>query len=319
MLVRERITLENAKIIGLRVIVMSLLLIIGAIASKTNVITKDGTKQLSSLELQLINPLLVFMSYQTAEQGSAHLKRLLMTFILSVASFCITIPLASLLKRKGREYYSLERFSCIYSNCGFIGIPLISALYGAEGVLCLSAYITVFNLLVFTHGYMLIKEESDLSALKKAVRSPTVIAAAAGLICYIIGLHIPFLNGAVGESLEMLVNMNAPIAMLIAGSTAARSDLLGALKDTRILTTAACKLLIIPAAVIALMWLLPSSVPQMPKVIVIIAAACPAATTGTMFALLFNKNAERCSEIFAVTTVLSMLTLPIVSAAASIV
>ncbi len=311
--------MENAKIIGLRVIIMSLLLIIGAIASKTNVITKDGTKQLSSLELQLINPLLVFMSYQTAEQGSAHLKRLLMTFILSAASFCITIPLASLLKRKGREYYSLERFSCIYSNCGFIGIPLISALYGAEGVLCLSAYITVFNLLVFTHGYMLIKEESDLSALKKAVRSPTVIAAAAGLICYIAGLHIPFLNGAVGESLEMLVNMNAPIAMLIAGSTAARSDLLGALKDTRILTTAACKLLIIPAAVIALMWLLPSSVPQMPKVIVIIAAACPAATTGTMFALLFNKNAERCSEIFAVTTVLSMLTLPIVSAAASLV
>lgn len=311
--------MENAKIIGLRVIVMSLILIIGAIASKTNVITKDGTKQLSSLELKIVNPLLIFMSYQTAQRQSGDLKALLITFLLSIFSFAITIPLASLIKRKGKESFSVERFSCIYSNCGFMGIPLISALYGAKGVLYLSAYITVFNLLVFTHGYMLIKEETDLSAFKEAVKSPTVIAAILGLLFYIVNFHIPFINGAVGESLEMIVDMNAPIAMLIAGSTAARSKLFSALKDIKILTTAACKLLIMPAAVILLMWALPDSIGIMPKTIVIIASACPAATTGTMFALLFDKNAERCSEIFAVTTVLSMLTLPIVTAAASII
>ena len=57
--------MDNAKIIGLRVLIMSVILIVGAIAYKTKKISKDGTKQLSSVELNIVNPLLIFMSYQT--------------------------------------------------------------------------------------------------------------------------------------------------------------------------------------------------------------------------------------------------------------
>jgi hypothetical protein len=301
---------------------MSIILIIGAIAYKTNIISKDGTKQLSAVELNIVNPLLIFMSYQS-DFDSSRLHGLLWTFLLAAASFVITIPLASFLKRKSRdaENYSVERFSCIYSNCGFMGIPLISALFGSDGVLYLTAYITVFNLLVFTHGYMLMKEETDFSAFVKAVKSPTFIGTIVGLICYVINFRltkIPAVGGVISDSLQFIADMNTPLAMLIAGATAAQSNLIKAVTDVKILTTAIYKLILLPVIIISIMHFVPNAVPQMSKMIVSIACACPAATTGTMFALLFDKNAKRCSEIFALTTILSMATLPLITAYASL-
>lgn len=311
--------MDNAKIIGLRVLIMSVILIVGAIAYKTKIISKDGTKQLSSVELNIVNPLLIFMSYQT-EFDSERLHGLMWTFMLSIISFAVVIPIANLLKRKGRENFSVERFSCIYSNCGFMGIPLISALFGSDGVLYLTAYITVFNLLVFTHGYMMMKEETDFSAFIKAVKSPTVVATLIGLVCYVANLklyRIPVAGNVISESFQFIADMNTPLAMLIAGATAAQSSLLRSVCDWKIITTTLYKLVLLPIVIILIMSVLPDAVPEMSKTIVCIACACPAATTGTMFALLFDKNDQRCSEIFAITTIFSMATLPLITALAS--
>ena len=313
--------MDNAKIIGMRVLIMSVILIIGAICYKRRIITASGTKQLSAVELIIVNPLMIFMSYQT-EYDSQRLKGLLWTFLLSAISFAVIIPLAGLLKRSSNKNYAVERFSCIYSNCGFMGIPLINAHFGAEGVFFLTAYLTAFNLLVFTHGYMLMKEEHDLSALKKAIASPTIIAMITGVIFYVLRIRLvnmTAVGGVVADAFEFIANMNTPLAMLIAGATAAQSDLLKALLDKHIMLTAFYKLMLLPACVIGIMHFLPHSQSLMPELIVCIACACPAATTGTMFALLFDKNAKRCSEIFAVTTILSMATLPVMTAFASMV
>lgn len=304
--------MENAKIISMRILTMAIILIVGAIAYKTKVITKEGTKQLSAVELKIVNPMLIFMSYQS-EFDAARLHGLLWTFLLSAISFAVMIPLAGLLKRKNNENRAVERFSCIYSNCGFMGIPLIKALYGLDGVLYLTAYITVFNLLVFTHGYMMMKEDTDFSAFIKAVKSPTIIAVIVGVICYVTNLRlaaIPHVGGTFAEACQFIADMNTPLAMLIAGVTAAQNDLVKAVKDAGILTTSVYKLILIPAVIAVILGVIPSAVPEMPKIIVAIACACPAATTGTMFALLFDKNAQRCSAIFAMTTVASLVTLP---------
>ena len=169
---------------------------------------------------------------------------------------------------------------------------------------------------------MLMKEEHDLSALKKAIASPTIIAMITGVIFYVLRIRLvnmTAVGGVVADAFEFIANMNTPLAMLIAGATAAQSDLLKALLDKHIMLTAFYKLMLLPACVIGIMHFLPHSQSLMPELIVCIACACPAATTGTMFALLFDKNAKRCSEIFAVTTILSMATLPVMTAFASMV
>ncbi len=315
--------LSNALVISERIIIMAVILVIGAIAYLTGVIGKDGTKTLSSVELKIVNPLLIFMSYQTGFDAE-RFKGLVWAFLLSSATFAVMIPIASLIRRPSEDKDKngqriVERFSCIYSNCGFMGIPLVSALYGSEGVLYLTGYITVFNLLVFTHGYMMMKEQRDLSALKKALLSPTIIAVFLGAICYVARLRlsmIPAAGDIFSDAFQKVADMNTPLAMIIAGATAAQSSLLKALTDKGIMLTAAVKLILMPAAAIGIMALLPGFIPALPKTIVCIACACPAATTGMMFALLFDKNAKRCSEIFALTTILSLVTLPFMSALA---
>lgn len=286
---------------------MFTILLIGLGCSMKGLITKEGTKQLSTVALHIVNPLLIFMSYQS-DYSSKLLKGLLWSFLLSGCSFAIMILLATFIIRKKRPDYSLERFSAVYSNCGFIGIPLIRGIYGDEGVLYLTAYVTLFNLLVWTHGYMTMKESRDMKSFLKALRSPSVIAVFVGLVFYLCQIKLPDM---LHTSLQYISDMNTPLAMLIAGSAAAQTNMIKALKNPGLYIVAALKLLLLPMVSMGVLSIM--GAPQMVFMVVVIASACPVATTGTMFAIQFDKNPERCSEFFAVTTLLSGLTLPLIT------
>lgn len=290
-----------------QIVIMFIILLIGLGCSLKGLITKEGNKQLSKVALYIVNPLLIFMSYQS-EYSSKLLRGLMWSFLLSGISFAVTIALSTLLISKKRPEHSLERFSAVYSNCGFIGIPLIRGIYGDEGVLYLTAYITLFNILVWTHGYMTMKESRDLKSFVKAASSPSVIAVFIGLIFYLAQIRLPEI---LHTSFQYVSDMNTPLAMLIAGSAAAQTNVLKALKNKGLYIVCACKLFLLPIAAFALVHFLPA--PHMVKMVVLIASACPVTTTGTMFAIQFDKNPERCSEFFAVSTLLSGLTLPLVT------
>jgi hypothetical protein len=286
---------------------MFIILLIGLGCSLKGLITKEGNKQLSKVALYIVNPLLIFMSYQS-EYSARLLKGLLWSFLLSGITFGVAIALSTLIISKKRPEHSLERFSAVYSNCGFIGIPLIRGIYGDEGVLYLTAYITLFNILVWTHGYMTMKESRDFKSFIKAATSPSVIAVFVGLIFYLMQIRLPEI---LHTSLQYVSDMNTPLAMLIAGSAAAQTNVLKALKNKGLYMVCAYKLFLLPIVAFALVQFLPA--PHMVKMVVLIASACPVATTGTMFAIQFDKNPERCSEFFAVSTLLSGLTLPLVT------
>lgn len=290
---------------------MFIILAIGAGCGIKGIISKEGTKQLSTVELMIVNPFLIFMSYQ-AEYSSELLGGLLWAFGLAAVSFAAAILLTTFVIRPSREDYDIERFASVYSNCGFIGIPLINGIYGSEGVLYLTAYITLFNLLVWTHGYMVMKGQRDFSAFVKALRNPSVIAVVVGLICYLTGLRLPEIPSA---SFEAVASLNTPLAMLIAGAAVSQTSISKAFKNSGLYLVTVMKLLVVPVLCLGIMRLFPA--PAMVVTVIAIAAACPTATTGTMFAVLFNKKPQRCSEYFAVTTVLSGLTLPLITALSS--
>lgn len=299
--------METGFIVGKQIIVMFIILLLGALCYKLKVITKEGTKQLSEVALQIVNPLLIFMSYQK-EYNSVLLGGLLWSFLLSAVSFAVMILLSYLLITKKSEDKEIKRFAAVYSNCGFMCIPLINGIYGSEGVLYLTAYVTFFNLLVWTHGYMTMKGERDLSSFVKALRSPSVIAVAAGLICYLTNLRLPAVPAA---ALQYISDMNTPLAMLIAGATVAQTNLLKALKKPEIYLVSFFRLLLFPAAAFAVCRFF--GAPFIVLMTVTIAAACPVATTGTMFAIKMDRKPETCSEYFTVTTILSAVTLPLVT------
>lgn len=301
------IFLDAGMVILRQIVIMFIILLIGFGCSMKGLITKEGNKQLSAVALHIVNPLLIFMSYQS-DYSSKLLRGLLWSFLLSGLSFAVTIGLSTLLIKKKRPEHDLERFSAVYSNCGFIGIPLIRGIYGAEGVLYLTAYITLFNILIWTHGLMTMKGSKDMKSFLNSLKAPSVVAVFIGLIFYLLQIRLPdFLH----TSLQYVSDMNTPLAMLIAGSAAAQTNVVKALKNSGLYIVATLKLVVLPLAAMALLHFIPA--PHMVQMVVLIASACPVATTGTMFAIQYDKNPERCSEFFAVTTLLSGLTLPVVT------
>lgn len=301
------LSLENAEIILNQTLIMLILIIVGIICKKTKIITDDGNKELSKLVLTVVNPIVILMAYQTDYKPQL-VKNLLIAFGLSILSYIILIVAAYLLipQKDGRET-QIERFSAIYSNCGFMGIPLVNALFGSEGIFYLTAFLTVFNLVVWTHGIILISGERNLKNIVKVFYSPVIISIVLGIIMFFAQIRLPDI---ITDSLNFISNLNTPLAMIVSGVTIADTKILKLLKKPGIYYVSFLKLILLPLILIAVFSLF--NVNEQVRITVLVAASAPAAAMCTLQCIRYEKNSLYASEIFAASTILSVVTLPII-------
>jgi len=288
-----------------QICIMFIIVVIGALLYKVKIISDKGAKQLSDVVLKLVCPVLIFMAYQTDYKPEL-LPGLGVAMFLSCITHIILIITSKLLIRKKTQDSSIEIFSVVYSNCAFMGIPLVGALFGSDGVLYLTAYITFFNIFVWTHGVITMQGTGGIAAIKKAFLSPAIIAVFLGLICFLTQSKLPqIISGA----LNHIANMNTPLAMIVAGATVARTNILKAAKNPRVLYVTILRLVVLPILLIVIYRFFAS---KEVFITLSIAAACPVAVTGTLFAVSFGKNSGYASEIFALSTLASAITLPVI-------
>lgn len=286
--------------------IMLILILVGVICSKAGIISKEANKDLSKFVLQVVNPVVILMAYQS-EYRTELVKNLLITFALSVLAFVVLIGMSYLLirKKEGRET-EIERFSTIYSNCGFMGIPLIDALFGSEGVFYLTAFITVFNLFVWTHGIILISGEKSMKQVVKVLRSPTIISIVLGLIMFFAQIKIPSVPA---QALEFIAGINTPMAMIVSGVTMADTDILRMLKKPGVYYISFLKLIGIPVLLAFILVLI--DIPAVVRVTVLVAASAPPAAMCTLHCIRYGKNSVYASELFSLGTIASIATLPV--------
>lgn len=291
-----------------QVAVMALLAGLGYFCRKADVLDEHTTKKLSALLLNIVIPIVILVSYQKPFEP-ALLNMLLISFIpaaVSMVSSLLLIPL--FFRDKSRAGTVNERAAAVYSNCAFMGIPLIQGIFGSDGVFCLTAYITLFNALLYTHGSISISgEKFTLKKLVKALMHPCVIAIILGIVLFVTGISLP---GFLLETCEHLAGLNTPLAMLVAGSTIASAKLGNALKKPRLYAVCFIKLIAIPALLLG--FCLICGFDTLISEVNIVAAACPSAAACTMFAIKYDKEPGYSSQLFAATTILSCVTLPLV-------
>ncbi|MFT4107524.1 MAG: AEC family transporter [Lacrimispora sp.] len=298
-----------------KIIEMFLIMAIGAVILKRGMADGETSKRLSSILLNVITPCMIINSYQI-EFNKTLLIGLMVTAGLSGISFLMSIFLSGfLIRSKGNPDMAVERMSVVYSNCGFVGIPLINGLLGAEGVFFITAYITVFNILIWSHGITLMRGRTgNLVSTMKYFVNPSTVAIGAGILFFVTGFHLP---EVVKNPVSMIGAMNTPVAMMVSGMNLAESDLLSCLKSSRTYVISAAKLLAVPF--ITLLLLMAVKVDRTIAITVLTASACPSAATSIMFALQYNKNSRYASELMAVTTILSLITIPVVMLAGGMV
>ncbi len=306
--------MEYAAPIFEQIAIMFLIILVGYVLYKTGVITPQGRRQISEIVLTIVCPALIFMVFQQ-DFTPRIMNGLLWSFVLSIISIPIGILLASVLVGKKTKDYNIARFSIAYTNCAFMGIPLIQGLFGSEGVMYLTAYITLFNIFVWSHGVIWIKGAGGIKEFLKVFKSPTIISVILALICFFTGFKI---HRIPATALNYIKELNTPLAMLVAGATIAEADVFRALGKIKIMWPTIVKLVIVPLVVVLVFKLLPVPT-DMVFTSNVIAAACPTATICTLFAIRYGKNAIMASEIFAISTLLSGITLPMAAVFASFI
>lgn len=291
----------------LEVAVILILILIGYFTVKKGMFTKESLGSITSFLLYIVTPCLIVSSFLSAESGKLDGWTLLLAAVLPALSIVISIALSYLFFRKepsGRR--RVLRFSMIFCNVGFMGIPLVEGIVGSEGVLYGSFFIAVFNIFCWTYGYVMMG--GGKVRLKALLLNPGVIGIVIGLPLYLLDVPVPAL---IERPIELISALNTPLAMIVVGGYIAQVKLRAFVSDLAVYKMAVLRLVVAPLLYLALVWLLrPDETLLMSTVI---QAATPVAANCVLFAVQYDSDAELASKSVAVSTALSVVTIPLLT------
>ncbi|MBQ7089185.1 MAG: AEC family transporter [Clostridia bacterium] len=291
-----------------QVLTLFLLIGVGAVCAKTQLLSERAVKALADLVLYIATPCVIIKSC-IREFDSAMLWGFLTVIAVAAVTHGLLIVLAKVVFRDGEEdRRRVLRMATVFSNAGYMAIPLQQAILGDVGVFYCAAYVIVFNVFLWTYGLAEMSGESRLS-VKKILLNPGVIGVAVGILLFVLPVPVPTL---IVDGIGHLAALNTPVPMLIVGFYLAQTDLLGALKDGRGWLCMALRLVAAPA--VALGALLLCGVRGDLLTSCMICIATPVATACTMFATRFDRNPRLSVNLVSMSTLLSAVTLPLMVA-----
>lgn len=290
-----------------QVSILFILILVGFICGKTGVVTAEGKKVLSNLLVTIIMPAMVLNSYMS-EFDPKVLSNLLLAFGLSTMAILLAMAVSFFLTMKMKsQNRTVIRFACSYSNAAYMGFPLIQALFGAEGMLYASAFVTMFNVIVWSAGYAMMSGEVQTKQVIKSVgKNPVTYAVILGLVLYLGRIPVP---EVIKEPLSLVGSMTTPLSMMIIGVMIAGSEIKSILGNGQVWFTVVLRLVVIPAITFGLFYLL--GVGGMVGSVILIQAACPTAATTSVLAIQFNHDETIGAGTVVLSTVCSIVTLTI--------
>lgn len=290
--------------------VLTLFLLMGAgvLCAKTKLLSDGGVKAMANLVLYIATPCVIIKSC-IREFDPAMLWGFLTVVAVAAVTHGVLVLLASVVFRDSDENRRrVFRSATVFSNAGYMAIPLQQAILGEIGVFYCAAYIIVFNLFLWTYGLVEMSGETRLS-VKKILLNPGIIGVVVGLLLFVFPIPVPeLLVNGIGH----LAALNTPVPMLIVGYYLAQTDLIAALKDGRGWLCIALRL--VAAPLLALGALLLCGVRGDLLTACMICIATPVATSCTMFATRFDRGPKLSVNLVSLSTLLSVVTLPLMVA-----
>lgn len=295
--------MSNALIVFRQTVIMFLYMAVGFTLFRAKLITREGSASMASLLLYAIIPVVLIQSFQveySAEKAAELLSSSLAALVLLLASMLIS----HLCFRKN----PVNDFGVAFSNAGFMGFPLITALLGPEAIFSAAGFVALLNALQWTYGqYLLSGDKGDLS-LKKTLRSPLILSFLLGLALFFARVKIPPI---LGGAMNGLAAMNAPLAMVVLGVYLAQLDVKRALRDARLYAGAAVRLLLIPAlSLLLLRFLFPGLTPST-RTALFIAAMAPVGANVAVYAQKQGRDYSYAVGLVCLSTLLSIVSMPL--------
>ncbi len=302
--------LGNLLTVGTQVLILFAMIAVGFVLSKTKMINEHGVGGMTNTLLWAVTPCLIIETF--CREFDPDLAVSLGVFALGAAlgtGMAAVIALLLFRKRFGKDA-PVMTFAATFPNCGFMGVPLAQALFGAEGVMYASIFVVVFNVAQWTYGCMILSGSKGVSVMRLLL-NPGIIGLAAGLPLFLFSVPMP---ETVSQIIGSLADINTPLAMIVIGCHLAGANLLKALTDKRVYSVCGVRLLLAPVLSLLLVWLLPVPLSSLACSVLCIELATPSAATSVLIGTLCGHDGELPSRCVAVSTLLSILTLPVISA-----
>lgn len=299
-----------------KVAVMLILIALGGVMTKRKMLTEKGAAEMTTLLIKIVTPCLIVNSFIGSDSDLEPME-LLTAVGVSTVAILIALGISYVFFRKEvPERKKVLRFAAIYSNAGFMGLPLIQAIVGGKGVIYGSFFIVVFNVICWTHGYHMMS--GGKLKLKAAVLNPGIIGLLFGLPIYFFKLHLPTL---ITEPVGFLAGLNTPLSMIVIGSYVAQVDLRSFVSDLSVYKMAFLRLVAAPGLYLLALMALRPFLQINPELFVssVIQAAAPVAANTVLFAVEYGCDSQLASKTVAVSTVLSIITIPLFTILAQMV
>ncbi|WP_288222041.1 AEC family transporter [uncultured Clostridium sp.] len=284
-----------------------LIMLIGVYGKRKNIINEEINIGLRKILLEITLPLLVINSFSFDFQDEMK-RNILIAFIYSIAFFIIAtiISYIFLIPIKGDKKRILH-FANVFSNCGFIGFPVINNLYKAEGMVYGSIFNMVFTIFLWTYGIIIFSNKINKKNIKKVFSNPSIVAVYIGISMMLLNIKPP---SFILESMKMVGNMTTPISMIIVGGILAKVKVRDLFKEVSIYYGAVIKLILIPLTLYIIKLFLKDNSTIINTIIIL--QAMPSAAMTSIFAANFNKEKEYSAVVVFLSTLLSIISIPLI-------
>ncbi len=292
-----------------QVLTMFLLVGVGYLMYNSGKITKEGSKSLGNILIYISLPCVITNSF-LVEKTTEKMLGLLYSSCVALVILFISIFVAKIFFPKN----AIAAFAGAFSNPGFFGVPIIVACFSEGAVFYVASFIAFLNLLQWTYGVSILLKESGqvsdgkLITPKKVLTAPFMVAILIGLFFFITGFSMPTI---IKNCVSVMAGLNTPIAMLSVGIYLAQTDIKLMIKKTSMYLVSAVRLIIIPALAIVVLTLVPDTYYEM-KMVILIAAACPVGSNVAVYAQLHDKDYPYAVETVIISTLFSLVTIPVI-------
>jgi len=300
--------MDVVKLLINQIVIMFLYMIFGFVLFKGKKISKEGSGNIATLLVWLIIPAVVVKSF-CIEPTRERIIGLLLSIVAAVLVQGVSILMSRLFFKKR----PIDHFSAAFSNAGFIGIPLVTATVGADAVFYIAFFVAMLNILQWIYGVAVITEKK-MTVNVSTLLHPLILGTALGLVLFFTGLGAK-LPTTVSGTLAGISALNAPLAMIIMGVYLAQADLKTLWTDKHLYILSAVRLILIPLLTLALLWALHMLIPTINTTLVLallIAAIAPVGANVAVYAQLHNKDYVYASKTVVLSTLLSLVTMPLI-------
>ena len=292
-----------------QMLVLFILMLVGICCRKCGIFNDESNKRISALVLNVANPALVLSSGINQESAIGGME-FVKTFVLAWAMFGVLMVIAYfipiILKAEASEY-GIYRTMTIFSNVGFMGFPVIAALFGTVALLYASLFLIPFNVLIYTYGISVMKGEKTGFQLRK-ILNVGVVSCVITLFIYLTKLPIP---SVIENAVDSVSGLAAPLSMMIIGDSLTKVNLKKLFCNARMLVFSGIKLLVIPLVGVSVIKLLGLN-PMLTGVCMVMLST-PVGSMNAMLAQQYGGDYELASQGVTITTLLAVITMPLVS------